>query len=214
MNAKNIIIIILVAVVAVLGTYLYMTKFSTKEISETPVSKDAQVSNFEECVAEGNPVMESYPRQCAHNGEIFVEEIDDAPVAPEEPEGEKLIGGDKDDHGCLIGAGYSWCEEKQKCLRVWEEECADKENAIISFLADKYDKDESEVTLNITREEGNYVRGGVTFAPGGIGDSGMFLATNYEGEWLVVYDGNGNPDCDKLKNTYEFPQAILEGFCD
>ncbi|MFC1710163.1 hypothetical protein ACFL0F_00690 [Patescibacteria group bacterium] len=36
---------------------------------------------------------------------------------------EKLIGGDKDDNGCLVAAGYSWCEEKQKCLRVWEEGC-------------------------------------------------------------------------------------------
>lgn len=36
----------------------------------------------------------------------------------------KLIGGDKDGHGCLIAAGYSWCEAKQKCLRVWEEPCA------------------------------------------------------------------------------------------
>jgi putative hemolysin len=33
------------------------------------------------------------------------------------------IGGQKDGHGCLIPAGYSWCEEKQKCLRVWEEPC-------------------------------------------------------------------------------------------
>jgi len=36
-----------------------------------------------------------------------------------------LIGGDKDDYGCLIAAGYSWCELKQKCLRVWEEPCTD-----------------------------------------------------------------------------------------
>jgi hypothetical protein len=35
-----------------------------------------------------------------------------------------LIGGDKDDHGCLIAAGYSWCEAKQKCLRTWEENCS------------------------------------------------------------------------------------------
>lgn len=33
------------------------------------------------------------------------------------------IGGDRDQGGCLIGAGYSWCETKKKCLRVWEEEC-------------------------------------------------------------------------------------------
>lgn len=35
------------------------------------------------------------------------------------------IGGDVDDHGCLIGGGYSWCESKQKCLRTWEETCLD-----------------------------------------------------------------------------------------
>ncbi len=35
----------------------------------------------------------------------------------------KLIGGDQDAHGCLIAAGYSWCEVKNKCLRVWEEGC-------------------------------------------------------------------------------------------
>lgn|GEM_PF-3092178 len=33
------------------------------------------------------------------------------------------IGGDKDANGCLIAAGYSWCEAKSKCLRTWEEEC-------------------------------------------------------------------------------------------
>ncbi len=37
----------------------------------------------------------------------------------------KIIGGEKDAHGCLIAAGYSWCEQKQKCLRTWEERCAD-----------------------------------------------------------------------------------------
>ena len=35
----------------------------------------------------------------------------------------KIIGGEKDSHGCLIAAGYSWCEAKQKCLRIWEEPC-------------------------------------------------------------------------------------------
>lgn len=41
-----------------------------------------------------------------------------------EPE---LIGGDTDEGGCLIGAGYSWCPTKQKCLRVWEEGCTDED---------------------------------------------------------------------------------------
>jgi hypothetical protein len=35
----------------------------------------------------------------------------------------RLIGGDRDEHGCIGSAGYTWCESKQKCLRTFEEEC-------------------------------------------------------------------------------------------
>ncbi len=33
------------------------------------------ITNFDECVKAGNPAMESYPRQCRANGEIFVEDL-------------------------------------------------------------------------------------------------------------------------------------------
>jgi membrane-bound inhibitor of C-type lysozyme len=36
----------------------------------------------------------------------------------------KMVGSDRDAHGCIGSAGYSWCEVKQKCLRPWEEDCA------------------------------------------------------------------------------------------
>jgi len=36
---------------------------------------------------------------------------------------EPVVGGDKDSHGCIGSAGYTWCQVKQKCLRVWEEKC-------------------------------------------------------------------------------------------
>lgn len=45
---------------------------------------------------------------------------------------EESIGGETDEHGCLTSAGYSWCEEKDKCLRVWEEGC----DRITTLLAD------------------------------------------------------------------------------
>jgi putative hemolysin len=35
----------------------------------------------------------------------------------------QLVGNDRDAHGCIGSAGYSWCEAKQKCLRTWEENC-------------------------------------------------------------------------------------------
>jgi len=34
-----------------------------------------------------------------------------------------MPGSDRDPHGCIGSAGYSWCEAKQKCLRTWEEKC-------------------------------------------------------------------------------------------
>ncbi|NOJ32834.1 MAG: hypothetical protein DA329_11920 [Candidatus Nitrosocosmicus sp.] len=38
---------------------------------------ESSIENFEDCAAAGNPVMESYPRQCrASDGRNFVEEID------------------------------------------------------------------------------------------------------------------------------------------
>ncbi len=40
-------------------------------------SASQEITNFEECVSAGNPIMESYPRQCrdASNDRTFVEEI-------------------------------------------------------------------------------------------------------------------------------------------
>lgn len=35
-----------------------------------------------------------------------------------------VVDNNRDDHGCLSSAGYTWCEIKQKCLRTWEEVCA------------------------------------------------------------------------------------------
>ena len=34
-----------------------------------------------------------------------------------------LVGGDRDAHGCIGSAGYSWCEAKNKCARPFEEYC-------------------------------------------------------------------------------------------
>ncbi len=53
----------------------------------------------------------------AYQNSLFPKEAENAEDA------QQLIGGDTDSHGCLIAAGYSWCEAKQKCLRTWEEPC-------------------------------------------------------------------------------------------
>lgn len=61
---KSFITIIVVLIFIGFGVWW---QFGTKESNE--------VTNFEECVAAGNPVMESYPRQCRHGDETFTENI-------------------------------------------------------------------------------------------------------------------------------------------
>lgn len=57
---------------------------------------------------------------------------------------EQIVGGDKDEHGCIGSAGYTWCEEKQKCLRIWEEACGEKTTSVnITFTE----------TGNLTRQK-------------------------------------------------------------
>lgn len=38
---------------------------------------------------------------------------------------EIMVGGQMDTHNCLIGAGYTWCESSQRCIRQWLEPCSD-----------------------------------------------------------------------------------------
>jgi hypothetical protein len=37
---------------------------------------------------------------------------------------DQIVGGDKDEHGCIGSAGYDWCEATQKCFRAFEEFCS------------------------------------------------------------------------------------------
>jgi len=39
---------------------------------------------------------------------------DSTPGAP------ALVGGDRDAHGCIASAGYSWCTRENACVRPWE----------------------------------------------------------------------------------------------
>ncbi len=64
---KNILIGVLVIVLA--GC---QKSVDTPVTSPSPVSA---ISSFDECVAAGNPVMESYPPRCNANGQTFTQEI-------------------------------------------------------------------------------------------------------------------------------------------
>ena len=56
---------------------------------QLPVQMEKEITDFEGCVAAGNPVMESYPRQCRHGDQTFVEEVEIATPPPIDNEDRK-----------------------------------------------------------------------------------------------------------------------------
>jgi len=86
------------------------------------------------------------------------------------------------------------------------------EKRIKEALAAKHNKKVAEVTITIKQETDNHARGTVVFQPGGSENSGMFLATKVNGEWQIVFDGNGSVACADLSD-YNFPEEMIEGIC-
>lgn len=68
MNQDGIGLVVAMAAVAVLmAGFVGYTVYSKQADRQK-----ARITSFDECVAAGNPVMESYPEQCAANGKTFV----------------------------------------------------------------------------------------------------------------------------------------------
>ncbi|MGI5841070.1 MAG: hypothetical protein ACOX6N_02575 [Patescibacteria group bacterium] len=99
--------------------------------------------------------MATKPKEISVAGEI-------TPTVAED----ELVGADRDEHGCIGSAGYTWCEAKQKCLRIWEEECGDSEEdkaQIAQALAKKHSKNIEEVTVTFREKNEDYAFGSVNF---------------------------------------------------
>lgn len=135
-----------------------------------------------------------------------------------------LVGSDSDSHGCKGSAGYTWCQLKQKCLRIWEEPCVSPSPAQVptvdetSLLKTAVKKElllahgdaAANLEITVSKIEGDFARGMASEQGGG----GIWLAKKSDSDWQVVFEGNGVPDCQKLKTTDQFPASILTGVCD
>jgi len=127
---------------------------------------------------------------------------------------EILVGNDADEHGCKGSAGYSWCEQKQKCLRVFEEKCEassqeDIKTIIKNLLVEIHGQSANDLTITVSKQEGDYAKGGASAQDGG----GMWLATKHDGRWTIVWEGNGVPDCQHIK-SFNFPADMLTNVCN
>ncbi len=82
---KTIIMVLAIIIIAILGYWVYNST-STPDVGTVPEGNNDSVINddhtvdelitFKECVEAGNPILESYPRQCeTSGGRTFIEEF-------------------------------------------------------------------------------------------------------------------------------------------
>jgi len=77
------------------------------------------------------------------------------------PQQEMMVGGDRDEHGCIGSAGYSWSALREECIQVFEVGTrlnpmdVEQEEAVISAFIVSKDGDNSQVELFITGEDQN-----------------------------------------------------------
>jgi len=100
-------------------------------IQQQPINKNAEDTNasgsadMENTNSSGSATCPQDQKQCADGSYVSRRpptcEFDPCPVVV--PENTSPTGGTKDEHGCIGSAGYQWCPEKNKCLRIWKESC-------------------------------------------------------------------------------------------
>jgi len=81
--------------------------------TSTETKKDEViVTDFDSCVEAGNPVTRSYPAQCSHDGETYVEEIKDK------------------DYLCQTNGG-KWIESAKECEGISKTTCDELEGTFL-----------------------------------------------------------------------------------
>jgi len=128
-----------------------------------------------------------------------------------------LVGADKDIHGCIGSAGYSWCDIKQKCLRTWEEPCSVATNtptvdetttlitAVKQAIIAEHGSDANTLSYTVSKITGDYAQGGASAQGGGA----MWFAAKVNGAWKLVWDGNGVILCKDIASYPDFPKSMI-----
>lgn len=125
---------------------------------------------------------------------------------------QQIIGGDRDEHDCLISAGYSWCEVTQKCQRLWEEPCIEDSDFDVSdieqaFLNKYPDWAKYNMKITVSKQIGDFASGGSVPRNEDAG-GGYFFAAKTDDGWVIAADGNGNIVCSEIK-PYDFPSDMI-----
>lgn len=88
-----------------------------------------------------------------------------------------------------------------------EEEIVESDLELIKkALAEKHGWSMENVNVTVSENTGTHASGGVTIK-GEMGGA-MFLAAKVDGEWVIVWDGNGTISCSSIK-PYDFPTDMV-----
>lgn len=101
-----------------------------------------------------------------------------------------------------------WAFYRGECQSDSAKQTSEAKEAIKQLFAKKYNKPLSEITVTISQQDENHARGSVLYGQPGAGEGGNYLAAKVNGNWQLVYDGNGQISCT-LVESYNFPAAMI-----
>jgi len=127
------------------------------------------------------------------------EKMKEEKVNTEEPQ-EPLVGADRDEHGCITSAGFSWSELQQTCVQLWEAGVrlnpveVKGDNSVISAFV-LFNKDESKAEIVLPNKEGSVI---LDKKAENLYEKGEYLYDNKEGtlsiNGKVVYKEENKKD--------------------
>lgn len=152
------------------------------------------------------------PSGLAENEKVHKIKVKFLSIDPSEPEENELIGGQTDEHGCIGPAGYTWCEPKQKCLRVWEEACLEDSQFDTDLIGNAFSKkypdwDMNQMEITVNKQYGNHAGGSIMEKNSEAG-GGYWFAANTANGWVIAADGNGEILCEDIA-PYNFPADFI-----
>ncbi|MBU4217048.1 hypothetical protein L6270_04435 [Candidatus Parcubacteria bacterium] len=107
--------------------------------------------------------------------------------------------------GCVVKEDKKTAEINWRCTGAITPQQSSSE--LRKLFVDKYPKSANEVQVNIEQGVGEPARGSVISKVGMPG--WVLLAIKNNNEWQVVFDGDGDIDCEKLHIDYGFSDTIL-----
>jgi hypothetical protein len=118
---------------------------------------------------------------------------------------ENPIGGDKDEGGCLVAAGYIYDENVGACIRPWE--LTEETETVAGIAVDSYGKEKGLTILEVISLE---CEGCFEVV---LADSNQEKTSIYLENWLVSDENPENKNEDKIQNVlveYDSDNNILD----